>query len=124
VRLGRGLNRKDIRLAILDEPFRGLDRAKRRALLIQARVHWRNATMLCITHDVGETQAFERVLVIENGRIVEDAAPAVLAAQPASRYRAMLDADEAVRRGLWESAAWRRLWIEKGELRESMRKGN
>ncbi|MDE3090615.1 MAG: ATP-binding cassette domain-containing protein [Chloroflexota bacterium] len=119
VRLGRALNKPDVRLAILDEPFRGLDRAKRSALLAQARAHWRGATMFCITHDVAETQAFERVLVIENGRIVEDAAPAVLAAQPASRYRAMLDAEEAVRRGLWESADWRRLWIEEGELRES-----
>ncbi len=119
VRLGRAMVKKDVRLAILDEPFRGLDRAKRRALLAQARVHWRGATMFCITHDVAETQAFERVLVIENGRIVEDAAPAILAAQPASRYRAMLDAEEAVRRGLWESAAWRRLWIEEGDLREN-----
>ncbi len=119
VRLGRALNKKEVRLAILDEPFRGLDRAARRALLLQARAHWRDATMLCITHDVGETQAFARVLVIENGRIVEDAAPAALAAQPASRYRAMLDAEEEVRRGLWESAAWRRLWIEEGELQEN-----
>jgi ABC-type bacteriocin/lantibiotic exporter with double-glycine peptidase domain len=118
VRLGRAFNRKGVRLAILDEPLRGLDRAKRRALLVQARAHWRAATMFCITHDVGETQAFERVLVIENGRIVEDAAPAVLAAQPDSRYRAMLDAEETVRRGLWESTTWRRLWIEKGELSE------
>ena len=79
--------------------------------------------MLCITHDVGETQAFERVLVIENGRIVEDAAPAVLAARSDSRYHAMLEAEEEVRRGLWEGAAWRRLWIEKGELRENQRDG-
>ncbi|MBI3913746.1 MAG: ATP-binding cassette domain-containing protein [Chloroflexi bacterium] len=119
VRLGRAMNKPDVRLAILDEPFRGLDRAKRSALLMQARARWRGATMFCITHDVAETQAFARVLVIENGRIVEDAAPAVLAAQPASRYRAMLDAEEAVRRGLWESADWRRLWIEEGELREN-----
>jgi ATP-binding cassette subfamily B protein len=121
VRLGRALNKKNVRLAILDEPFRGLDRARRRALLLQARGHWRDATMLCITHDVGETQAFERVLVIENGRIVEDAAPPALAAQPNSRYRAMLDAEEEVRRGLWEGAAWRRLWMEAGELQEGNR---
>jgi len=118
VRLGRALMKQNVRLAILDEPFRGLDRTKRRALLAQARAHWRATTMLCITHDVGETQTFERVVVIENGRIVEDAAPAVLAARADSRYRAMLDAEDAVRRGLWESADWRRLWIEQGELRE------
>ncbi|MBI4785606.1 MAG: ATP-binding cassette domain-containing protein [Chloroflexi bacterium] len=119
VRLGRALNKKDVRLAILDEPFRGLDRAARRALLLQARAHWREATLLCITHDLGETQAFERVVVVENGRVVEDGAPSVLAARPNSRYCAMLSAEEDVRRGLWASAAWRRLWIEEGELRES-----
>jgi ATP-binding cassette subfamily B protein len=119
VRLGRAFNKKDVRLAILDEPFRGLDRPRRRDLLVQARAHWRDATMLCITHDVGETQAFERVVVIENGRIIEDDTPAALAARPDSRYRAMLDAEESVRRGLWEGTAWRRLWIEKGELREN-----
>jgi len=119
VRLGRAMVKPGVRLAILDEPFRGLDRARRRALLVQARARWREATLLCITHDVAETQAFERVIVIENGRIVEDGAPAVLAARADSRYRAMLDAEAAVRRGLWESAAWRRLWIEAGELRES-----
>jgi ATP-binding cassette subfamily B protein len=119
VRLGRALNKRNVRLAILDEPFRGLDRDARRALLVQAREHWRAATMLCITHDVGETKAFERVIVIENGRVVEDAAPAVLAKRRGSRYRAMLDAEEEVRRGLWQGADWRRLWIEQGELRES-----
>ncbi|MBI3536568.1 MAG: ATP-binding cassette domain-containing protein, partial [Chloroflexi bacterium] len=79
VRLGRAMNREKVRLAILDEPFRGLDREKRRALLAQAREHWRGVTFLCCTHDVAETQAFDRVLVIEEGRIIEDAAPKILA---------------------------------------------
>ena len=77
------------------------------------------ATLFCITHDVGETQAFERVLVMENGRIVEDDTPAELAARPGSRYRAMLDAEQEVRRGLWQGAEWRRLWIEEGVLKET-----
>jgi ATP-binding cassette subfamily B protein len=118
VRLGRALNRAGARLVILDEPFRGLDRATRRKLLARARAFWRDATLVCVTHDVGETRAFEWVVVIENGRIVEDAPPEILAANPRSRYRAMLDGEEAVRRGMWESAAWRRLWIQDGELRE------
>ncbi len=119
VRLGRALNKQNVRLAILDEPFRGLDRAARHALLVQARTHWRAATMLCVTHDVGEVETFDRVLVIENGRIVEGAAPAVLAKRRDSRYRAMLRAEEEVRRGLWQGADWRRLWIEEGELKEN-----
>jgi ATP-binding cassette subfamily B protein len=53
VRLGRGLLRPRVRLVILDEPFRGLDCQRRRALLARARCWWREATVLCITHDVG-----------------------------------------------------------------------
>src|SRR5207247_204276 len=73
VRFGRALVRGDARLVILDEPFRGLDRTKRRELLSKARELWRGATLLCVTHDVAETLGFERVLVVEGGRVVEDA---------------------------------------------------
>src|SRR5262249_61727112 len=38
VRLGRALVRADARLVLLDEPFRGLDREQRRALLRRAPV--------------------------------------------------------------------------------------
>jgi ATP-binding cassette subfamily B protein len=107
-----------VRLVILDEPFRGLDREQRRELLTRARHHWPAATLLCITHDVGETQAFERVVVIEEGRIVEDAAPKALAVAPTSRYRALLEAEEAVRQSLWASTEWRRAWLEEGQLAE------
>ena len=113
MRLARALNQRGVRLAILDEPFRGLDRATRRMLLARARAHWGGATLLCITHDVGETQGFPRVLVMENGRIVQDGAPAVLAAQLDSRYGAMLEAEKQVREGLWRGKrgggyGWRR----------------
>ena len=72
VRFGRALMRRQARLVILDEPFRGLDRTRRRELLARARAWWSQATLLWITHDVAETRAFDRVLVIEDGRIVED----------------------------------------------------
>jgi len=118
VRLGRALLRPGVRLVILDEPFRGLDRERRQELLTRARRLWCDATLLCITHDVGATQAFERVLVVEGGRIVEDGTPATLAAQPDSRYVALLAAEMAVRQGLWASATWRRLWLAGGRLVE------
>lgn len=121
VRLARGMAREGTRLVILDEPFRGLDRETRRKLLERARDFWRDATLLCVTHDVNETRAFERVLVIENGRLVEDAPPAQLAENPASRYRALLDGEEAVRSGLWSSEQWRQLWIQDGTLHEENR---
>ena len=118
VRLGRALLRPGVRLAILDEPFRGLDREKRLQLLRNARTHWQGATLLCVTHDVSATQEFTRVLVVEQGRIVEDGAPAALLAQPKSRYRALIAAEENVRRNLWAGKQWRWLWLEDGTLLE------
>jgi ATP-binding cassette subfamily B protein len=118
VRFGRALFRSGARLAILDEPFRGLDRTRRRELLRRALEAWKDATLLCVTHDVGETQSFDRVLVVERGRVIEDGAPAELAARPGSRYRDLLDAEAVVREGLWSGAAWRRLRFERGRIVE------
>jgi ATP-binding cassette subfamily B protein len=116
VRLGRALARSPARLVILDEPFRGLDRGQRRDLLRRVRRLWQGATLLCITHDVSETHDFDRVLVVEAGRVVEQGPPARLADDPRSRYRALLDAEHAVRTGLWSSAAWRRWRLGAGQV--------
>jgi len=118
VRLGRALLRPQVRLAILDEPFRGLDRQQRHQLLRNARHHWRHATLLCATHDIGMTQDFDRVLVIAHGRLVEAGSPAALAAQPDSHYRALLEAEAAVQHTLWGGTSWRRLWLAEGNLAE------
>src|SRR5258706_6259307 len=99
---GCGRLRPAVRTAIADEPFRGLEREQRSELLGRARRVWRDATLLCITHDVGETRGFDRVLVIEEGRIVGDGSPAELANQQDSRYRQLLEAEESVLKGLWE----------------------
>ncbi len=119
VRLGRAMMRPESRLVILDEPFRGLDRERRSALLKRARELWKEATVLCVTHDVGETQDFDRVLVIEDGRICEDGPPAKLLAKEAGRYRALLDAEEEVRRKLWMGSEWRRLTVRSGRVVEA-----
>jgi ATP-binding cassette subfamily B protein len=118
VRFGRALSQAGPALVILDEPARGLDRAQRRLLIESARKQWGGATLLAITHDIEDTLAFDRVLVIEDGRIVEDGVPATLAVSRASRYRALLDAEESVRRSLWSSANWRRLRLDGGKLTE------
>ncbi|MEI7610513.1 MAG: ABC transporter ATP-binding protein, partial [Rhodospirillaceae bacterium] len=116
VRMGRALARPAPRLVILDEPFRGLDAAARRRLAANARERWRTATLLHVTHDIADTLDFDRVLVVENGRIVEDGAPAALAAGP-SRYRALLDAQRHARALLFEHPSWRRLQLKEGRLR-------
>lgn len=117
-RFGRALLRPHPRLALLDEPFRGLDRELRRTLLARSRAAWAGTTMLCITHDIAETREFDRVLVVSEGRIVEDGPPAVLAERADSKYHAMLKAEEQVRRETWTSAAWRRLHMNAGRVTE------
>lgn len=117
VRLGRALGKKDARLVLLDEPFRGLDRQRRRELLGRARAWWKNATILCVTHDVEETRSFDRVLVVAGGRIVEDGSPSDLASRPDSLYGAMLAEEKVLRDDAWSARAWRRLRLETGRLR-------
>jgi ATP-binding cassette subfamily B protein len=102
------------RLVVLDEPFRGLDRDKRRQLMARARELWKDATLLCVTHDVEETRAFDRVLVVHEGRIVEDAAPGQLAARPGSRYRALLEAERKANESVWRGRGWRRIELRAG----------
>jgi ABC-type bacteriocin/lantibiotic exporter with double-glycine peptidase domain len=117
VRFGRGVLRPQPALVILDEPFRGLAREQRAALLARARRRWSEATLLCVTHDIGETARFARVLVVADGQIVEDGVPAVLRARPGSRYAALLEAEERVRSSAWSDAAWRRIRVEGGRVR-------
>lgn len=117
VRLARALLRPDAGLVILDEPFRGLDRDQRARLLARARDRWRGATLLCVTHDVGETRAFPRVVVVDRGRIVEDGAPQDLLDRPGSRYRELLAAEGEVRDRLWGSPVWRRVVLAGGRVR-------
>ncbi|MBP6815738.1 MAG: ATP-binding cassette domain-containing protein [Burkholderiaceae bacterium] len=119
VRLARALMQSDTRLILLDEPFRGLDRGQRSRLLTEARQWWRGRTMLCVTHDVSETQEFDRVLVIEDGVVIEDGAPALLAGGR-TRYRELLDAETQVRDQMWQGRQWRRLHLHEGRLHGSV----
>ena len=120
VRFARALLRSNVQLAILDEPFRGLDREKRRELLARARRFWRNSTLLCITHDLSETRSFDRILVVEQGRIVEQGTPGELCRTPGSRYSQLLEAELQTRSDLWSSGLWRRVHIHSGKVVEEL----
>ena len=115
VRLGRAFLRKGVRLALLDEPFRGLDRETRKELLSRARAHWKEATLLAITHDVSECEGFDRVLVLEKGHLVEDGAPSELLDREGSRYRRLLEVERELSR-LWSDGSWRSFRLENGRL--------
>ncbi len=116
VRLGRALARGAPRLVLLDEPCRGLDRTARHRHLASARHRWRDATLLCVTHDIAEAATFARVIVVEGGRIVEDGAPDELATRVGSLYAAMLTEDAAVTRA-WSH--WERLVLDDGLLQRT-----
>ncbi|MBL0116585.1 MAG: ABC transporter ATP-binding protein [Sphingomonadales bacterium] len=119
VRLGRALLSDSSRLALLDEPFRGLDRVQRRALLGSTRNWWKGTTLLCVSHDIAETLDFDRVLVIDDGRIVEDGKPIELA-QAQSQYRDLLHAEESVMQTMWGASTWRRWTVSDGQVTEGV----
>jgi ATP-binding cassette subfamily B protein len=116
VRLGRAWLRVKPRLVLLDEPFRGLERAQRQELLRRAREHWRDATLLLVSHDVDDTEPLDHVVVLDGGRIVEQGAPSTLLARPASRYAQLHARSRAARGELWGAALWRRLRLQGGTL--------
>jgi ABC-type transport system involved in cytochrome bd biosynthesis fused ATPase/permease subunit len=118
VRLCRAFLRPGVRLAILDEPFRGLDPESRKSLLGSARETWRNATILFVTHDVADTVSFDRVLVMEGGTIVEDGVPEVLAQSPESRYAQLLRSEIELKHELLHGQQWRRFEMQNGVLSE------
>ncbi len=124
VRLARAMLRNDAQLVLLDEPFRGLDREKRRELLRRARRIWQRATLICITHDIQETLDFDQVVVLENGRIAESGSPRVLMADDESRFAQLVRAEQATRSELWSGAGWRRIRVQAGRLVETMREAS
>ncbi len=118
VRFARAMKKRDPRLVVLDEPFRGLERERRLALLDRARTLWADATFVCAVHDMEVAAKFDRVIVLENGRVMEDGAPAELLARPGSLFAARWDAERRTRAELLAGASWRRLVVEAGQVRE------
>lgn len=72
VALARTLLR-DKPILLLDEPFSALDPKRREELqqLVAKLCQERNLTLLMVTHQIKESRAlFDRILCVENGRIV------------------------------------------------------
>lgn len=123
VRLARALMQSRPRLVLLDEPFRGLDRSLRTQLLVDVRQWWKAATLLCVTHDIGATLKFDRVLVVHDGQIVENGSPSSLMAN-SSRYGELVRADAELTQHLWARRDWRHLSVDRGQLTEANRVEN
>jgi len=83
----------DPRLLLLDEPLSALDARTRLDVRTQLREHLSQfaGPVLIITHDPLEAMIMaDRLLVIENGRVVQQGTPAQVARQPATQYVARL----------------------------------
>lgn len=117
IRVGRALLRSGTRLAIMDEPFRGLDRTARQRMAANVRRSWIRSTILLVSHDIRQAMSFERVLVVENGRLVEDGSPQDLSTRD-SRFAELLRAEDEVLQHAWSARKWRRLRLERGRLSE------
>ncbi len=77
------------RLLLLDEPLSNLDASLRLEMRAEVRRLQRalRITMLYVTHDQDEALALsDRVVVMREGRIEQDAAPAQLFTQPATAF--------------------------------------
>lgn len=117
IRLARGMRRADVSLVVLDEAFRGLEREERERLLGKLRAAFSQATLLFISHDIATAQQFSRVLVLDEGRVVEDGSPAELAAR-ASHFAQLLQAEQFALQELWSARHWRELRVGGGNLSE------
>jgi molybdate transport system ATP-binding protein len=83
----------DPRFLLLDEPLSALDAGTRLDVRARLRSHLEQFTgpVLIITHDPLEAMIMaDRLLVIENGRVVQQGTPAQVARQPATQYVARL----------------------------------
>jgi ATP-binding cassette subfamily C protein CydC len=76
---------KDAPIWILDEPTEGLDRVTERSVMDSLLAQTRHRTLLLITHRLISLDQLDRIVVIENGRLLEQGSHNELLAGP-SRY--------------------------------------
>lgn len=86
---------QDPPVIILDEPTVGLDPVTEQRILDAVLVSSAHKTLIMITHHLQGIDAFDRVVFLEEGRIVMDGAPAILADEN-ERYRMLLAFDRGL----------------------------
>ena len=80
-------------ILILDEPTAALDPTNER-LLLDALETARQRLTIVIAHRIGTIERADRILFLDEGRLVESGSPADLANNPDSRYREFLESAE------------------------------
>jgi hypothetical protein len=54
---------------------------------------------------------------MDNGQVIEDGVPEILASNIHSHYKTMLEQDREVRNTFWEGPIWKKLVLEDGVLK-------
>ena len=82
---------------LLDEATSAVDEALDEAVQLAIRANFKHSTVICIAHRINTIADYDRVLVLDDGNVVEDGAPAALMADPASKFAQLAAAhDEGV----------------------------
>ncbi len=85
---------KDAPILLLDEATSALDTESERAIQAALDGLMRGRTVIAIAHRLSTLARFDRIVVMDRGRIVDDGPPDVLAARPGP-YRALLRQQQA-----------------------------
>ncbi|MBP9707231.1 MAG: ATP-binding cassette domain-containing protein [Oligoflexales bacterium] len=115
IRFARAINQNDVRLALLDEPLRGLEKDTRIDLLYQARNKWKSATLLCAMHEISLAAEFDRVLVVENGLLIEDGDPKKLIRRN-SRFNELFRFEQQLNIDLWKNNRWKKFYLNEKKI--------
>lgn len=78
-------------ILVLDEPTSALDPETEQALVDSLREAGRGRLVLVIAHRLSTIRSADRILFLENGRLVEEGSHHELAARPGGAYRRFLD---------------------------------
>lgn len=79
---------RDAPILILDEPTTGLDSESEHSVIQGLQFTARGRTVLLITHDLALAARADRIVVLEEGRVIEEGTPAALL-QASGRFAAM-----------------------------------
>ena len=86
---------QDPPIVILDEPTVGLDPVTEQRILDTVLTSLAHKTLIMITHHLQGVEEFDRVVFLEEGTLVMDDAPAILANEN-ERYRMLLAFDRGL----------------------------
>ncbi|KAJ3124763.1 Multidrug resistance-associated protein 1 [Physocladia obscura] len=80
------------KILIMDEATSSVDAESDKRIQDSMKTHFKDATVLSVAHRLNTIAAFDKVLVLENGKVAEFDAPHVLLANTRSIFSEMVDA--------------------------------